>query len=150
ITRAQNLYASLIGSITAINANAGLDEKTGKYIYLNQSTVRARAREMGFFGQDIWRMRPNLTVNLGLRWETQFPVTSLNDSLTNVTLDGLYGVSGRGNVFKPGTLTGSPTQFNQFKQGDTAYNTDWSNFAPSLGFAWTPNFKEGFLGHIFG
>src|SRR5262249_49976963 len=55
-----------------------------------------------------------------------------------------------GNVFKPGTLTGSPTQFLQFKEGSSAYNTDWSNFAPSLGFAWTPNWKEGVLGRIFG
>jgi carboxypeptidase family protein/TonB-dependent receptor-like protein len=148
--RAQNLYATLVGSVTSINANAGLDEKTGKYVYLNQSTVRARNREIGFFAQDVWRMRPNLTVNGGLRWETQFPVTSQNDSLTLPTRDGLYGVSGPGNIFMPGTLSGSATQFFQFKQGSTAYNTDWKNFAPSLGFAWTPNWKEGMLSHIFG
>ena len=150
ITRAQNLYATLIGSITAINANAGLDEKTGKYSYLAQNTVRARNREMGFFAQDAWRVRPNLTANVGLRWEAQFPVTSLNNNLTNVTLDGLYGVSGPGNIFKPGTLTGSATQFTQFKQGDSAYNTDKSNFAPSLGVAWTPGWKDGLLGRVFG
>ncbi len=150
ITRAQNLYATLIGSITAINANAGLDEKTGKYSYLAQNTVRARNREMGFFAQDAWRVRPNLTANVGLRWEAQFPVTSLNNNLTNVTLDGLYGVSGPGNIFKPGTLTGSATQFTQFKEGDSAYNTDKSNFAPSLGVAWTPNWKDGLLGRVFG
>jgi hypothetical protein len=149
-TRAQNLYATLVGSVTAINATAGLDEKTGKYVYLNQATVRARNREIGLFVQDVWRMSPNLTVNGGLRWEAQFPVTSLNDGLTNPTLDGLYGVSGLGNVFKPGTLTGSATQFLQFKQGATAYNPDRNNFAPSLGFAWTPDWKEGILAHMFG
>jgi hypothetical protein len=149
-TRAQNLYAVLVGSVTSINANAGLDEKTGKYAYLAQNTVRARNREIGFFAQDVWRLRPNLTVNGGLRWEVQFPVTSLNDSLTNPTLEGLYGVSGLGNVFKPNVMTGSATQFLQFKQGSTAYNADWVNFAPSLGFAWTPNWKYGLLGRIFG
>ena len=150
ITRAQNLYATLVGSITAINANAGLNEKTLKYTYLAQNTIRARNREMGFFAQDAWRMRPNFTVNAGLRWEAQFPVTSLNNNLTNVTLDGLYGVSGPGNLFKPGTLTGSATQFNLFKEGDTAYKTDKSNYAPSLGLAWTPNWKDGLLHHVFG
>ena len=148
--RAQNLYATLVGSITSINANAGLGEETGKYVYLNQSTVRARNREIGFFAQDVWRMRSNLTVNGGLRWEAQFPVTSQNDNLTLPTQDGLYGVSGPGNIFMPGTLSGSATQFFQFKKGSTAYNTDWKNFAPSLGFAWTPNWKEGMLAHIFG
>ena len=150
ITRAQNLYGTLVGSITSINANAGLNEKTGKYTHLAQNTVRARNREMGFFGQDVWRMRQNLTVNAGLRWEVQFPVTSLNNNLTKPTLEGLYGVSGPGNIFKPGTLSGSATQFLQFKAGSSAYNTDWNNFAPSLGFAWTPNWKDGLLGHIFG
>lgn len=150
ITRAQNLYATLVGNITAINANAGLNEKTGKYTYLAQNTVRARNREMGFFGQDAWRVRPNLTANFGLRWEAQFPVTSLNNNLTNPTLEGLYGVSGLGNVFKPGTLTGSATQFNLFKEGSTAYTTDKNNFAPSLGLAWTPDWKDGFLGKVFG
>ncbi|HMY76589.1 MAG TPA: hypothetical protein PLQ88_32520, partial [Blastocatellia bacterium] len=82
--------------------------------------------------------------------EAQFPVTSLNDNLTNPTLDGLYGVSGPGNLFKPGTLTGTATQFNLFKQGSTAYKTDKSNFAPSLGLAWTPDFKGGMLGRLFG
>src|SRR4029078_756032 len=92
VARAQNLCATLVGSITAINANAGLNEKTGKYTYLAQNTQRARNREMGFFAQDAWRMRPNLTVNAGLRWEVQFPITSLNNNLTNPTLDSLYGV----------------------------------------------------------
>ena len=150
VARAQGIYATLIGSITAINANAGLNETTGKYTYLNQNTVRARNREIGFYGQDSWRMRPNLTLNYGLRWEVQFPVTSLNNNLTNPTLAGLYGVSGPGNIFKPNTLTGSPTQFFQFKEGDTAYKTDWNNLAPSFGFAWSPSWKSGLLSHLFG
>ncbi|HEY7182304.1 MAG TPA: carboxypeptidase regulatory-like domain-containing protein [Blastocatellia bacterium] len=152
ITRAQNLYATLVGSIISINANAGLDEETGKYTYLAQNTVRARNREMGFFVQDVWRMRPNLTVNGGLRWEVQFPVTSLNNNLTNPTLDGLYGVSGPGNVFNPVVPNPQPsaTQFFQFKEGSTAYHTDWNNVAPSLGFAWTPSWKDGFLKRVFG
>ncbi len=150
ITRAQNIYATLVGSITQIAGNAGLSETTNKYTYLNQNTVRARNREMGFFVQDAWRVRPNLTANVGLRWEAQFPVTSLNNNLTLPTLDGLYGVSGPGNIFKPGTLTGTATQFFQFKEGDFAYNTDKNNFAPSLGIAWTPDWKDGMLGRIFG
>jgi hypothetical protein len=152
LTRAKNFYAALVGSIIAINANAGLNEKTGKYTYLAQNTVRARNREMGLFVQDVWRMRPNLTVNGGLRWEVQFPVTSLNNNLTNPTLDGLYGVSGPGNIFNPVVPTPNPsaTQFFQFKEGSTAYNADWRNFAPSLGFAWTPSWKDGLFKHIFG
>src|SRR5262245_64671659 len=42
IDRARSLYAVLVGSITSINANAGLGEKTGKYVYLNQRSEERR------------------------------------------------------------------------------------------------------------
>src|SRR5262245_22384257 len=150
ITRAAGIYALLTGHITAINANARLDEKTGKYIYLGQQTERARQREWGLFAQDSWRMSPNLTLTGGVRWEVQGPFTSLNSSYAQVTYASLFGESGPGNLFKPGTLSGQPTQYTQFKPGDKTFNTDYNNFAPSLGFAWTPNWKSGILKRFFG
>jgi hypothetical protein len=150
ISRAQGIYAALVGSVTSIGANALLNEKTGKYVYLGPSFTRAKMNEMGLFAQDSWRMTPNLTASYGLRWEVQFPVTSLNDNLSTTTLSDLYGVSGLGNVFKPGVLTGRETQYTQFKQGDHAYGTQWGNLAPSIGFAWSPNWKSGILQRIFG
>ena len=36
-TNAQNLYATLIGSVTSVQATARLDGTTGKYIYNGQS-----------------------------------------------------------------------------------------------------------------
>src|SRR5262249_36026676 len=37
-----------------------------------------------------------------------------------------------------------------FKPGDDAYATKYNNFAPSVGFAWSPNLKNGLLKHVFG
>src|SRR5262245_12702792 len=48
LTSAQNLYAVLTGRVTAINAASFLDEKTGKYAYLNELVQRGRQRELGF------------------------------------------------------------------------------------------------------
>jgi hypothetical protein len=42
------------------------DEASGKYVFLGSQTERDRQREMGFFAQDAWRVRPNLTSNGGL------------------------------------------------------------------------------------
>src|SRR5262249_22756951 len=63
LTNARNLYAILTGRVTAINATARLDEKTGKYTYLGNAFERSHQKEFGFFIQDSWRMRPNLTLN---------------------------------------------------------------------------------------
>jgi len=150
LTAAQGIYAVLTGRVTSIAANAVLDEETGKYIYLGESVNRGRQREFGIFAQDSWRARPNLTLNFGLRWEVQGPFTALNDGYTTVTVDDLYGVSGPGNLFKPGTLTGRVPQFIPFQTGDQAYNLDYKNFAPNLGIAWTPKADSGWLKPLIG
>src|ERR1044071_232886 len=150
ITNAQNLYALLTGRVITITASAFTNDETGKYSYLGDFVQRVRQRRMGFYGQDAWRFRPNLTINAGLRWEVQFPFTVLNDNYTDAGYAGVWGVSGVGNLFKPGTLTGNVTQFNQFPQKTHPYETDWNNLGPSVGFAWSPQRKSGLLRRLLG
>ncbi len=150
LTRAQNLYAILTGRVVAINANARLVEQDGKYVYLGNAFERSHQKEFGFFVQDGWRVTQNLTVNAGVRWEVQRPFTVDNSSYTTATLSDIWGVSGPGNLFKPGTLAGRPTEFIQMKEGTAAYNTDYKNFAPSLGFAWRIGAKDGLLKWLAG
>ncbi len=150
LTRAQNIYAVLTGRVTSIAANAVLNKETGEYAYLGESVISGRQRLYGVFAQDSWRARPNLTLNFGLRWEVQGPFSALDDGWTRVTVDDLFGVSGPGNLFKPGTQTGRVPQFIPFKKGDQAYNVDYTNFAPNFGFAWTPNVRDGWLKRLVG
>jgi hypothetical protein len=151
LTNARNLYAVLTGRVTAINGAALLNGSTGQYEYMGRATRLARMREAGFFVQDSWRVHPGLTVNGGVRYELQFPFTPLNAYFTRTrTPDDLYGVSGPGNLFKPGTLAGSTPAFVQFKKGEPSFNTDRNNIAPSIGFAWTPGAKQGLLGKLMG
>lgn len=150
ITNARNLFAVLMGHVTAMSASARLSEENSKYTYLGDLVQRARQREFGLFVQDSWRARPNLTLTGGLRWEVQFPFIAQNDVYSQVSFDDLFGVSGPGNLFKPGTLTGRPSQYTQYTNGVGAYNTQWGNLAPSIGFAWTPDFGKGVASKIFG
>lgn len=143
ITNARNIYAVLTGRVTQIGGTAWLDEKTGKYVYNVDNIRRARQQEIGFYAQDAWRWRPNLALNYGLRWQIQLPFTALNNKFSTTTLDALYGVSGPGNLFKPGTLAGKETEFVLYKEGDKPYPTNYHNFAPSLGIAWTPKLGRG-------
>jgi hypothetical protein len=149
VTRARNLYAVLTGHITAINANARLDEN-GNYVYLGELTQKFRQRETGLFAQDSWRAKPNLTLTAGLRYEVQFPFVATNGVFSQVSFEDLFGVSGPGNLFNPGARTGRPSQYTAFASGSRTNKIDYNNFAPSLGVAWTPNFKSGLFKRFFG
>src|SRR5262249_48986959 len=63
LNNARSLYAILTGRVTAINANARLDEESGQFVYLGNAFERSHQKEFGLFAQDSWRFSPNLTVN---------------------------------------------------------------------------------------
>ena len=142
---AANLWATLVGRMSQITRQMALSETTGNYTPQGFFTSRGQQTEYGIFGQDSWRIKPNLTLNYGLRWEVQGPFSSLNNTLTQVGYAGLFGESGVDNLFKPGTLTGSPTTYTRFAAGDETYKTQYGNFAPSFGFAYQPHFTKGLL-----
>jgi hypothetical protein len=68
----------------------------------------------------------------------------------NAGYDGVWGISGVGNLFKPGTLQGSTLSYTRFPANTYAYDMDWNNLGPSLGFAWTPSASEGFMRKLLG
>jgi hypothetical protein len=163
VTAARALYATLTGRVSSINSNARIDENTNKYVYSGEGIQRGRMREMDFFVQDNWRVRPNLSLNLGVRYALQLPFISRNDSYSMATVADAWGVSGLAagcdpsapkrdtcNLFKPGTQTGSKPVFTQFDSGTRAYNIDWNNVAPSIGFNWSPTGADGLLRAITG
>jgi hypothetical protein len=152
---ARDLYAILTGRVSSITGNARIDENTGRYTYLGPSVQRAQMRDLGFFAQDSWRVRPNLTLNYGLRYELQLPFNALNDSYSTATLADLCGVSGVGadgrcNLFQPGVMPGKKPEFINLAEGQHAYNIDWNNWAPSVGINWTPTASDGVLRAFLG
>ncbi|HJZ99435.1 MAG TPA: TonB-dependent receptor [Candidatus Solibacter sp.] len=132
---AASMYAMLVGRVSSVGRSVTIDENTLNYAHA-ASVDRNHMKEMALYVQDSWRATPSLTLNYGVRWDVQFPLVNENGTYTRVGLDGLYGVSGVGNLFKPGTLTGTVPQFQAVKPGTAAYNTHVKQFSPSLGFAW--------------
>ncbi|HXF82297.1 MAG TPA: hypothetical protein VNN19_06050 [bacterium] len=155
LQRAQNLYAVLTGRVSAVLGNARLDERTGEYAYLGPAVQRARMRDLGFWAQDAWRIRTDLTLNYGVRYELQTPFYALNDSYSTATMDDICGISGRGgvagcNLFAPGATGGKRPEFVNLAKGVRPYKMDWNNLAPSVGVAWTPTAEGGFLRRFLG
>ena len=89
-----------------------------------------RSTIYGFFFQDSYKMRSNLTLTLGLRWEYFGPISEIHGHLASVELgsgaDALSGV--------------------HVRTGGNLYNAQKGNFGPQLGFAWSPT---NFAGHDF-
>jgi hypothetical protein len=150
LNAARALYSVLTGRVSSITGTSRYNESTNKYEYLGSGMQRARMRELGFYAQDSWRLRPNLTFNLGLRYELQLPFYPLNNSYLTASVEDVWGVSGVGNLFKPGTMTGRKPTFQRFTEGTRAFDTDYNNFAPSIGIAWTPGERSGILGTVIG
>ena len=151
ITEARNLYATLIGRIIQYSSTAYLTAD-GSYKLNAEQTRLDRQDTYGLFVQDGWRVRPGLTVNYGLRWQPQGSYVILSDNYARInSFEDVFGVSGVGNLFKPGTLTGKVPTAVAIKKGESAYPEDRKNFAPTVGVAWSPDFGEkGILRSILG
>jgi hypothetical protein len=146
LSDAAALYAILTGRVSTISRRLSLDEKTKQYAPV-APIDRNRMREYGAYVQDTWRAARNLTVSLGLRYEKEGAYENLNGLYSRVGVESLWGLSGVGNLFKPGVLTGVAPVFTS-AQGDP-YTTP-ARWAPSAGLAWQVPGMSGILGKIFG
>jgi hypothetical protein len=150
-TNAANLYAMLTGRVNTVTGDARINPAGDAYAGLGPSLAQGRLREFDFYASDSWRARSNLTISGGVRYVLALPFYPVNNSYTTATEASLYGISGVGNLFKPGTLTGTKPNFVQFPAGTYAYNVDRNNFGPSGGFAWqVPGQQNAFGRLIFG
>jgi hypothetical protein len=126
--------------------------------------------EFDWFVNDTWRVKSNLAVSLGLRWEyATVPYETRGIALmASGGLAGVYGISGTGGFFNPGVFDGTPcaslgalplapttanaTAFIQdcatryapatSSNGAPLWKDDRNNFAPVVSLAWDP-FKDG-------
>jgi len=150
-------FAFILGRYATINTN---------YVYSPEGTPSApgtgRTRdyaynEYEFYVQDNWKIRSDLTLNLGVRYHL-YPApyeTRGFQSGTNIEdFDALLerraqnAANGIGGIEAEPILTYSVIGKGNNKR--PFYETDKNNFAPRIGFAYNPSFKNGLLGAIFG
>jgi hypothetical protein len=97
----------------------GFDPTTGFPTTIRQDQ---RTDIWGFFAQDDFKLRKNLTVNMGLRWSYFGPLSSKEGNMLQAT-------PGAGSAY----LTGLTVH-----KGNT-WNAQKDNFGPEIGFAWSPS-----------
>ena len=107
--------------------------------YFNKAAVRQgtdnkhfRQHEYDWYGQDTWKVRPNLTLTLGLRYQLDGVPYEENGNFSNLLADPSSFQAGQNvvmSVVGPGT-------------GKQIYNSDYSNVEPRVGFSWDP-WKDG-------
>ncbi len=98
-----------------------------------------RQNEFDVFFQDTWKIRPNLTLNYGTRWEFKGVPYETSGLLSNLVDHDPSGATPAGGF-----------EFHILQGNDLLYNNDWDNWAPRVGFAYSPNFGGGFLHTLFG
>ena len=111
-----------------------------------------------FFAQDTWKVRPNLTIDLGVRYQYFVPpydrdskigsfdptlydrskVTCANAGCTSFVLATTDNLDGIG-------VAGSTSRFGRY-----IMKPDKNNFSPRVGLAYSPNFESGIGRMLFG
>ncbi len=113
----------------------GLPQQTSLATALNlqsTNTYHFRGNSWDAYAQDEWKLRGNLTLNLGVRWEYVSPFSELNKRISNLILSPA--------VLNPSLSNPTLTQVLSGQDGypSTLVHPDRNNFAPRIGIAWKP------------
>ena len=121
------------------------------------AVAQFRTTSQAYYIDDSWKIRPNLTVNLGLRYEFTPPWYDKGLSLVNIYVPYIDTVpqvpdlnrhptfvrAGSGDFYEGKILRFNPAiqVARDGRLGDRLIASDYKNFAPRLGLAWSPTNK---------
>jgi len=132
------------------------------YTQGSANTEFVRSTSLYLFAQDSWKIKPNVTLNYGLRWEVNTPLTDVGQKVQrfnpgqNSTIYPCQ-LSDKSNLFGPGNTCDNQgvTPTGLVVPGDKGVpggllDTYYKAFAPRLGLNWSPGWKDGALGNLTG
>lgn len=145
LSTANSLFATLGGIVSAGQQSFNVPNKSAKTFTATPRLEDYRYENYSWYFSDQWRLRPNLTLNLGIRYELWPSVRLLNGLLLEPVIPA--GKSAYDTVMSP-TGTYNYIGANAGKE-NTIHKIDKNNIAPVISAAWTPR-AEGFMGKILG
>src|SRR5260221_7218945 len=152
LTEAQRTYAVLTGRVTSVTSQAVLDD-SGKYVELGPTSLPGGLRVYGSFVQDSWKLRPNLTLTGGIRYDVQTPYLPTSNNMSAVTLESACGMSGLGsgglyskcNRLNAQAAGGAVPRVIQLKSGTAGCKTHSNNITPPGSHARRPHRHAGLI-----
>lgn len=129
---ATRLLGVLSGAVNAGQQTFNVADRTSGFTRGIGSIRHLDYNTLAFYGGDTWRIRPNLSLNFGLRWEYISPITE-RDGLGLMPKDTSLAVLNDPNAVLDFAGAGTGRPF---------LAKDLNNFAPNFSVAWDP-FKDG-------
>jgi hypothetical protein len=149
----QRALTGLFGRLSQYGANFNFS-LNGQPLAPGTGVERTFAsEEYDVYVQDTWKIKPTLTATLGLRYGLSRPVYEMNgyQAAPNVSmkeyLERRIAASFNGQNYDVPLLVELIGPANGKRD---FYPWDKNNFQPRVSLAWSPNFRSGFLGKIFG
>ena len=139
---AENGQYNFTGNETGIDFADFLIGAPDSLTQASPQILDSRSKYYALFAQDSWRATGDLVLNYGLRWEASMPWYDTQNKIETI-------VPGLQSVVFPGAPTGWVVP------GDpgiprTLAPTQWHNFSPRLGLAYSPSVSSGPLGALLG
>lgn len=149
LARANSLRYLLGGIVGNGTIAANFNPATGTPTLGNENLRRLNYESTGLYFNDSWRATPELTLNLGLRWDYFSPLKNPDLRYLEPDLRGASGLEAlqaalldpNGQYVPIGTNAGKPGHFAK---------SDLNNFGPILSFAYSPKDRGGLAKVLFG
>ena len=137
---ANSLLNNLTGAIRRVSQTFNAADRDTGFVRDQPLRREYRTEEYDFYVQDTWKVRPNLSLNLGLRYEYS-TVPHEVSSLIVLPVGGVFGPTAPENLFVPGGTLGARTVNDLVPEDFQFFKDDRNNFAPVVSFAYSP-FKD--------
>ena len=150
-------FAYLLGRYASITTNFVYDPQ-GNAAPLGTGRTRNYAyNEYELYLQDNWKVRNDLTLNLGVRWQYYAPPYEQNGFQSGANVEDFEELLQIRVQNAQNGIAGAASEpllsydlIGKANNGRPIYEGDKNNFAPRFGFAYSPTFKGGLLGTVFG